>query len=210
MEVARWNIEARSRTSITRELTLLTTLLFAVSDNAFFMLHGVTLWFSLRQSLAVMDLDGEQKQVFARCVRSFLLTLLGVYVALGRPGHDHPALSAWLTAHPQVPCAHDSGASVTLESLAEKYMAWYSEPEHSHASLKGFDWESIIKAAVADSTEDEHTFKLIYVLRQDATETFAWDPLLSELCRVTAIQYLSNVSKSDRLFRTRFVDRSRA
>eukprot|EP00808_Paulinella_micropora_P004495 g44394.t1 len=157
--VSRLLLPSSSKHNGYRDFTALTTALVALvyltSDNAFFCLHGVTLWFALRKILMHLD-----DQSWDKTVRAFYLTWASAYLALGTPGANHP----WLVQ------ALREGSLLPALRLAQAALAERQRTCLEQARL--WQWERLGELGQATTLQqtDEHPAKLVYACRQDAQD----------------------------------------
>eukprot|EP00457_Paulinella_chromatophora_P005635 gb/GEZN01005652.1/.p1 GENE.gb/GEZN01005652.1/~~gb/GEZN01005652.1/.p1 ORF type:complete len:556 (-),score=78.47 gb/GEZN01005652.1/:84-1751(-) len=143
---------SQRRAEWTAFTTVLVTVGYLVSDNAFFMLHGVTLWFALRKVLMHLpDLP------WVDAMSAFYLSWAAAFMALEFPGSQHPWLQAALEQNSLIPM---------LEILVEELKLCQSQTDV-------FEWESL-KRLGRESTlrqTDEHPAKLVYVCWHDSQDS---------------------------------------
>lgn len=84
-----WHVDENRTEQAAMELHELAILLYGLSRNDFFMLHGVTSVFALQCILPGL----ESPEVRVRALRYALKTLLAVYVVQGMPSCDSPLLA---------------------------------------------------------------------------------------------------------------------
>jgi len=138
-----WRIDAADTSAAGVELQHVALVLYGLSANDFFMLHGVTSLFALRHLLP--HLDQAEHRVLA--LRYGLKTLLAVYVVQHMPEKDNEAIALALS--------RDDGLLAAIRDTMRKTPEFL---EH--------DWRELIDSAI--SSNDEHTQKLVWACYNEA------------------------------------------
>jgi hypothetical protein len=142
-------------------------LLYALSNNDFFMLHEVTSFYALRHILPKLSSDADR----IVALRYGLKTVLAVYVVQGMPGKDSKTLQRYAQTG-------DANTAAKETLAAQPEFLQQGESRGDAESLSSFvsvadcalfllpsGWPELLSGALA--TNDEHTQKLIMVCHQD-------------------------------------------
>jgi hypothetical protein len=142
--------EEKEIEELVSEVTKAVNLLYAISNDDFFLLHGLTLWFGLRHIIKTLDRPEHKREA----IHAYLLVSLGVFIAQDMPGVDSPFLKQALKEKSWKGAAKGFLASVSATDID---------------GLDPLQWAPIIRTALDKQCyEHEHYTKLAYVCHEDA------------------------------------------